>query len=82
MGITNDQFFDRQISSVMLSVKNFSTNCVSYTNRIIIPSVKLFNGVVEFSPLIIMKFSSGFSQFLVTKCVIIYGAYTDDQCYS
>jgi hypothetical protein len=49
MGITDDQYSDRWISSVMLSVKTFPTNYVSYTDEII-PSVKLFNSVVEFTP--------------------------------
>jgi hypothetical protein len=43
--ITNDQYSNRRIPSVMLSVKNFPMNCVSYTDGIN-PSVKLFNGVV------------------------------------
>ena len=46
MKITDDQYFDRRISSVMLSVKILLTNCVFYTDRIN-PSIKLFNGVVE-----------------------------------
>jgi hypothetical protein len=49
MGITDNQYSDRWISSVMLSVKTFPTNYVSYTDGII-SSVKLFNGVVKFTP--------------------------------
>jgi hypothetical protein len=47
MKITDDQYFDRRISSVMLSVKILLTNCVFYTDRIN-PSIKLFNGEVFF----------------------------------
>lgn len=45
MEIIDDQYSDRQILSVMLSVKCFPTNCVSYTDGIN-PLVKLFIGVV------------------------------------
>ena len=47
MKITDDQYFDGRISSVMLSVKILLTNCVFYTDRIN-PSIKLFNGEVFF----------------------------------
>jgi hypothetical protein len=46
MGITDDQYSNKQILSVMQSVKCFPTNCMSYTDEIN-PSVKLFNGVLE-----------------------------------
>jgi hypothetical protein len=46
MGITDDQYSDRHVPLVMLSVKMLPMNCVFYTNRMH-PSVKLFNGVVS-----------------------------------
>jgi hypothetical protein len=46
MKITDDQYSERHISSVMLSVKIFQMNFVSYTDKIN-TSVKLFNGVVR-----------------------------------
>jgi hypothetical protein len=45
-GITDDQYFNGQISSVRLSVKILLTNCVPYTDEMN-PSVKLFNGIVR-----------------------------------
>jgi hypothetical protein len=45
MKITDDQYFDRRISSVRPLVKVLLMNCVSYINKIY-PSIKLFNGVV------------------------------------
>jgi len=47
MKITDDQYFDGRISSVMLSVKILPINCVFYTDRIN-SLIKLFNGVVFF----------------------------------
>jgi len=46
MGITDNQYSNRWIPSVMLSVKKILMNCVSYTNGNNL-SVKLFNGVVQ-----------------------------------
>jgi hypothetical protein len=45
-GITDDQYSDRRIMSVMLSVKMLPMSFLSYTDGIN-PSVKLFNGVVS-----------------------------------
>jgi hypothetical protein len=45
-GITDDQYSDRRIMSVMLSVKMLPMNFLSYTDGMN-PSVKLFNGVVS-----------------------------------
>jgi len=44
-GITDDQYSNRRILSVMPSVKMLPTNVLSYTDGMN-PSVKLFNGVV------------------------------------
>jgi hypothetical protein len=45
MGITDNQYSDRLIISMMLSVKILLINCMSYTDRNNL-SVKLFNGIV------------------------------------
>jgi hypothetical protein len=44
-GITDDQYSNRRILSVMPSVKMLPTNVLSYIDGMN-PSVKLFNGVV------------------------------------
>jgi hypothetical protein len=45
--ITDDQYFDRLIPSMMLPVKILPINCVSYTDGIN-PLIKLFNGIVSY----------------------------------
>jgi len=45
--ITDDQYFDRLIPSMMLSVKILPTNCVSYTDGIN-SLIKLFNDIVSY----------------------------------